>query len=59
MSDPDHITDDEQRVLIDLAHRGFAVVVFNPTELDGADSVRVEDRLVETGWEIIDALKGM
>jgi len=40
-----------------LRELGYAVVVFNPDELKGASPEDVADRLVELGWEVIDALK--
>lgn len=36
-----------------LRHRGFAVVIFYPEELNGADPRRVEDRLCELGNDVI------
>jgi len=48
----------EEREAIDkLRDHGYAVVVFDEEELDGASPSRVEDRLVELGWEVIDCLK--
>lgn len=35
---------------------GYAIVVFSPEELEGADPSRVEDHLVEKGWDIISSL---
>lgn len=40
-----------------LRKQGFAVVVFTKEELDGADPIRVADRLVELGWEVIEDWK--
>lgn len=40
-----------------LRDKGYAVVVFTEEELDGAPQKRVEDRLVEVGWDIINDLK--
>jgi hypothetical protein len=40
-----------------LRAKGYAVVVFTPEELAGARRNRVEDRLVELGWEVIANLK--
>jgi hypothetical protein len=40
-----------------LGHRGFAVIVWTPAELRGANPRRVEDRLVEMGWDVIDVLQ--
>ena len=33
---------------------GCAVVVFMPEELNGADYDRVEEKMVETGWDVVD-----
>lgn len=41
----------------DLRDEGAVVVVFNPTELAGSDTARMEDRLTELGWELIEFLK--
>lgn len=38
-----------------LGNMGCAVVVFTPEELRGADTSHVEDRLIELGWDVIDA----
>lgn len=40
-----------------LRTHGYAVVVFSPDELDGAEPTRVSDRLIELGWDVIDTLK--
>lgn len=47
----------EYEALKRLRKEGYAIVVFNPGELAGADPSRVEERLVELGWDVIDALK--
>jgi hypothetical protein len=39
-----------------LSDMGCAVVVFTPEELRGASPKRVEDRLIERGWDVIDLL---
>lgn len=39
-----------------LRDEGYAVVVFNPDELESADPTDVCDRLIELGWDVIDAL---
>jgi hypothetical protein len=39
-----------------LEAMGCAVVVFTPEELRGAKPSKVEERLVELGWEVIDDL---
>jgi hypothetical protein len=40
-----------------LKDMGYAVVLFSPEELEGAESDRVEDRLIELGWDVIYDLK--
>jgi hypothetical protein len=40
-----------------LRAKGYAVIVWTPEELAGASRNRVEDRLVELGWEVIADLK--
>ena len=45
------------QALFALKDMGYAVVVFSPEELDGAEADRVEDRLIELGWDIISDLK--
>lgn len=39
-----------------LMNMGCVTVVFLPEELRGADPIKVENRLIEQGWDIIDAL---
>jgi hypothetical protein len=38
-----------------MRHLGYAVICFTPEELRGANPDHVEDRLVELGWDVIDA----
>ena len=40
-----------------LRDAGYAVSVFNPDELQGADPSTVEDMMVQRGWDAIDTLK--
>ena len=54
--DRNGLTEAECNTLRQLRDRGFAAAVFNPTELRGADPGRVQDRLIELGWEVIDDL---
>ena len=51
------MTQEQINVLLTLKRQGYAVVVFTPEELEGAESDRVEDRLIELGWDIISDLK--
>lgn len=43
--------------LSQLKQLGYAVVVFAPDELIGTHPRKVEDRLIELGWEIIGDLQ--
>lgn len=40
-----------------LRQEGYAVIVWTPDELGTAPARRVEDRSVELGWDVIDALQ--
>ena len=51
------MTDEEVEVIRKMRMRGFAVVIFTPKELMGAPEDDVESRLVELGWDVIDALR--
>ena len=42
-----------------LREEGFAVVIFDPEELNGASPKHVEAALVEYGWDAISALRGL
>lgn len=44
------------KICAQIRRSGYAVVVFNDEELRGADPGLVEDRLIELGWDVIDAL---
>jgi predicted RNA binding protein YcfA (HicA-like mRNA interferase family) len=52
------MTPTESEMVRVLRERGFAVVIFNPDELGDAYRGRVEDRLVELGWDVIRDLGG-
>lgn len=41
----------------DARAQGYAIVIFTPEELAGANVNRVQDRLVELGWDVIADLK--
>ena len=44
----------EQRAVIEeLRNEGFAIVIFEPSELEDADPEHVQDRLTELGWDVI------
>lgn len=51
------VTSEEAGVLKALRHKGYAVVIFDPEELQGVKPRYVEDELVSQAWVIIDALK--
>ena len=50
------MTPEEFAAIQSLREQGYAVVLFNPEELAGAPARKVEDRMCEGGWEIIDYL---
>lgn len=39
-----------------MRESGYAVIVYTPSELKGADSGRVEDEIISQSWHIIDEL---
>lgn len=51
------VTSSEAGVLKTLRSKGYAVVIFDPEELQGVKPRSVEDALVTEAWVIIDALK--
>lgn len=51
-------TPEVDNALQTLRDAGFAVAAFSPTELRGVKAHRVEDGMVEAGWEVIDILAG-
>jgi len=56
-TDYEPITPEETSALQSLRHKGYAVVILDPEELQGTNRRHVEDALVEQAWGIIDALK--
>jgi len=52
------MTDEQQRIMRQLRNEGYAVIIWSPEELAGASPDRVQDRLIELGWDVIDALQG-
>lgn len=51
------MTQQQIAAISELRRQGFAVIVWNPDELDGANPRKVEDRSIELGYEITEALK--
>lgn len=49
--------DTENITVAALRDLGFAVIIWNPTELKGAPPAKVEERSIELGWDVIDCLK--
>jgi hypothetical protein len=49
-------TTEEWAVLTKLWDMGYALIIFKPAELRGADPVAVQDRCTEHGWDVIDSL---
>jgi hypothetical protein len=50
------LTQQEWEALASIRAKNYAVVVFNPEEIRNAAPNRIQDALVESGWEIIHAL---
>lgn len=52
-----NMTKAEQAAIASLRHKGFAVIVWTPEELEDANPRKVEDRSIELGWDVIACLK--
>ena len=50
------MTPEEIATIQSLRDQGYAVVLFNPEELAGAPARKVESRMYDAGWDIIDYL---
>lgn len=50
------MTPEEIATIQSLREQGYAITVFNPEELAGAPAHKVENRMCEAGWDIIDYL---
>ena len=50
------MTPEEIATIQSLRDQGYAVVLFNPEELAGAPAHKVESRMGNAGWDIIDYL---
>ena len=51
------IVDFRNKTIQQLRAEGYAIILWTPEELEGVAPKHVEDRSVELGWEIIEALK--
>ena len=50
------MTPEEIAAIQSLRDQGYAVVSFNPEELAGVPAHKVENRMCDAGWDIIDYL---
>lgn len=50
------MNDEQKRVIQELRQEGYAVIVWTPEELRDANADSVEERSIELGWDVIDAL---
>ena len=50
------LTKTELNMLRELRNRGYAVIIWTPDELKGANRTLVEDRSIELGHQIIEDL---
>lgn len=51
------IENEDWAVIKKFRDHGYALAIFSPKELGGADRDEVEDGLVENGWDVIDSLR--
>lgn len=51
------MTQEQIAIIRQLRHEGHAVIIWTPEELGDASLSHVEDRLIEVGYEVIEALQ--
>lgn len=51
------MTEEQTKVVRELRHAGYAVIIWTPEEMKEVNPRRVEDRLIELGHEVIADLK--
>lgn len=51
------VAEQARPTILRLREHGFAVVIFTPEELDGANRYDIESALVEHGWRELDYWK--
>ena len=51
------LTKTERKTIEDIRARGFAVIIWNPKELENVSPSYMEERSVELGWEVIETLR--
>ena len=49
--------EEQTRVIAELRAAGYAIIIWAPDEVGTANPRKVEDRQIELGWEIIEALQ--
>lgn len=52
------MTNEQLKILRELASEGYAVIVWTPEELGDADPQYVEDRSIEFGHQLIEDMNG-
>ena len=50
------MNDEQLKVVRELGHEGYAVIIWSPEELGNARVKDVEDRSIELGYDIINSL---
>jgi len=48
------MTAEQQRVIAELGHEGYAVIIWTPEELGEVNPSSIEERSIELGWQIIE-----
>lgn len=51
------LSQEEFDLIVKMRDNGFAIVIFTPEELCGAEPDFIEERLIELGWDVIDSVK--
>lgn len=50
------MNNEQLKVVRELGHEGYAVIIWSPEELGNASVKDVEDRSIELGYDIINSL---
>ena len=52
------MNESQDKSLQELRHAGYGVIIWTPEEIGDANPRKVEDRLIEMGWQVIEDLGG-
>lgn len=51
------MTPEQQKAIDELRAAGYAIIIYRPEELRQANPVKVQDRILEQGWDTIACLQ--